>query len=121
LQECRASKYIKEKSSALKGGKMKVISKEQVLADNNGWSLAQAQGYIDGQNFRRRGKTPSTYARVGIDEYCLGFRAGYYDRKIVQSMYPAKKSFQVFRGGRVSLNADFVEPTDAIAVSVRSG
>ena len=62
---------------------MKVLSKEKskVLATRNGWSLAKAEGYIDGETFRRRGKTPSMYAQVGIDEYCLGFRASYYERQ----------------------------------------
>ncbi len=62
---------------------MKVLSKEKskVLATRNGWSLAQAEGYIDGESFRRRGKMPSMYAQVGIDEYCLGFRASYYERQ----------------------------------------
>lgn len=62
-----------------------VLSKEKikVLAEQNGWTLAQAQGYVDGERSRRRGKPPSQYALVGIDEYCLGFRAGYFasDRK----------------------------------------
>ena len=62
------------------GGKMKVLSKVQVLAQRNGWSIARAQGFVDGEMSRRRGAPPSTYARVGIDEYCLGFRAGYYER-----------------------------------------
>jgi hypothetical protein len=62
---------------------VKVLSKEKskVLAARNGWSLAKAEGYIDGETFRRRGKTPSMYAQIGIDEYCLGFRASYYDRQ----------------------------------------
>ena len=62
---------------------MKVLSKEKsrVLATRNGWSLAQAEGYIDGETFRRRGKTPSMYAQIGIDQYCLGFRASYYERQ----------------------------------------
>jgi hypothetical protein len=64
------------------GGKMKVLSKVQVLADRNGWSLARAQGFVDGEMARRRGASASTYARVGIDEYCLGFRAGYYERGV---------------------------------------
>ena len=65
------------------GGNMKILSKEKskVLATRNGWSLAQAEGYIDGETFRRRGKRPSMYAQIGIDEYCLGFRAGYYERE----------------------------------------
>jgi len=62
---------------------MKILSREKskVLAIRNSWSLAQAEGYIDGESYRRRGMTPSKYAQIGIDEYCLGFRAGYYERK----------------------------------------
>jgi hypothetical protein len=62
---------------------MKVLSEEKVkvLAEKNGWSLAHAEGYVEGASFRRRGMTPSMYAQIGIDEYSLGFRAGYYERK----------------------------------------
>jgi hypothetical protein len=62
---------------------MKVLSKEKfkVLAEANGWSLDHAKGYVDGETFRLRGKKPSSYALIGIDEYCLGFRAGYYERQ----------------------------------------
>jgi len=62
------------------GGKMKVFSKVQVLAERNGWSIARAQGFVDGEMSRRRGALPSTYVQVGIDDYSLGFRAGYYER-----------------------------------------
>ena len=55
--------------------------KVKVVAERNGWSLAHAKGYVDGDRARRRGAAPSKYAQVGIDEYCLGFRAGYYERK----------------------------------------
>ena len=66
---------------------MKVLSKEKskVLATRHGWSLAQAEGYIDGETFRRRGKAPSMYVQIGIDEYCLGFRASYYERESATS------------------------------------
>ena len=62
---------------------MKVLSKEKfkVLAEANGWSLDYARGYVDGETFRLRGKKPSNYVLIGIDEYCLGFRAGYYERQ----------------------------------------
>jgi len=62
---------------------MKVLSKEKfkVLAEANGWSLDYAKGYVDGETFRLRGKKPSNYVLIGIDEYCLGFRAGYYERQ----------------------------------------
>ena len=61
---------------------MRVLSDEKirVLAERNSWPPAYAQGFIDGEMFRRRGALPSKYAQVGIDEYCLGFRAGYYER-----------------------------------------
>lgn len=59
---------------------MKVLSKAQVLAERNGWSIARAQGFVDGEMARRRGVAASLYARVGIDDYCMGFRAGYFPR-----------------------------------------
>ena len=60
-----------------------MLSREKlkVLAANNGWSLAYAEGYVDGESFRRRGKRPRNYVLIGIDEYCQGFRAGYFERK----------------------------------------
>ena len=66
---------------------MKVLSKEKfkVLAEANGWSLDYARGYVDGETVRQRGNKPSNYVLVGIDEYCLGFRAGYYERRIPAS------------------------------------
>lgn len=62
---------------------MKVLSKEKfkVLAEANGWSLDYARGYVDGETFRLRGKSPSHYVLIGIDEYSRGFRAGYYERR----------------------------------------
>jgi len=62
---------------------MRVLSREKskVLADKYGWSLERAQGFVDGEIARRRGTKPSTYVRIGIDDYCLGFRASYYDRQ----------------------------------------
>jgi hypothetical protein len=67
------------------GGNMKVLSKVNVLAERNGWSIARAQGFVDGEMARRRGARPSIYARVGIDDYSLGFRAGYYERGTPQA------------------------------------
>jgi hypothetical protein len=62
---------------------MRLLSeqKAKLLAERNSWSLAYAEGHIDGESFRRRGATPSKYAQIGIDEYSLGFRSGYYERK----------------------------------------
>jgi hypothetical protein len=62
---------------------MRVLSKEKskVLAEKYGWSLARAEGYVDGEVSRRRRTKPSTYVQIGIDDYCLGFRASYYERQ----------------------------------------
>lgn len=64
-------------------GNVKVLTKEkcQVLADRNGWSIERAKGFVDGESCRARGKKPSKYVMIGIDEYSLGFRAGYYERR----------------------------------------
>ena len=61
---------------------MKILSEEKikVLVERNRWSPAYAQGYVDGEISRRRNTAPSKYAQIGIDEYCLGFRAGFYER-----------------------------------------
>jgi hypothetical protein len=62
---------------------MNVLSREKfkVLAEKNGWPLEHAKGFVDGETARRRGKTPSKFALIGIDEYCLGFRAGFFERQ----------------------------------------
>jgi hypothetical protein len=59
---------------------MKILTKEKVkvLAEQNGWTIAHTEGYIDGEHSHRRGLVPSTFLLVGIDDYCLGFRAGYF-------------------------------------------
>jgi len=64
------------------GGNVKVLTKEksQVLADRNGWSIEYARGYVDGETCRQRARKPSKYQMIGIDDYSLGFRAGYYER-----------------------------------------
>ena len=83
---------------------MKVLSKVNVLAQRNGWSTARAQGFVDGEISRRRGAAPSAYAQVGIDDYCLGFRAGYYDRGESRPRMPASSVTRAFKdnvaGGR---------------------
>ena len=51
-----------------------------LLAKRHASSSTRAQGFLDGEMARRRGSAPSTYVRVGMDEYCMGFRAGYFVR-----------------------------------------
>ena len=57
----------------------------QILAQQNGWSTAYAEGYLEGKHQHRHELSLGAYARVGIDEYALGFRAGYFERKNVAS------------------------------------
>jgi hypothetical protein len=56
--------------------------KSQVLAEQFGWSLTSARGYVDGEIFRKRRKEPPLHALVGIDDYSEGFRAGYFHRPL---------------------------------------
>ena len=74
------------------GVAMKVLSteKSKVLAEQNGWSLAFAQGFVDGETSRRLGKSPALHALVGIDECSMGFRAGYFERQSHDLAVPGK-------------------------------
>ena len=47
------------------------------LAEKNGWSEAFAEGYVDGRAARTRGRQSQTYPLGDLDEYRLGFLAGY--------------------------------------------
>ena len=72
---------------------MKLLFDEtlKMLAEKHGWSIARARGHIEGETFRRLGTVPSTYALVGIDDYGLGFRAGYFVRtssRLTRSITP---------------------------------
>ena len=71
---------------------MNILSREKfkVLAEKNGWSHDHAKGYVDGESSRRRGKSPSKLALIGIDEYCTGFRAGYFERQQTGLAHPPR-------------------------------
>ena len=100
---------------------MKVILKAQInaLMEANGWTTERAEGYTDGETHRRRGEKPSAYAQIGIDEYCQGFRAGYYERP----NYPSPANFTDFGVARLSLrkSGEAFEPNDAGSVPAHSG
>ena len=65
-----------------KEGNIQVLSRKKfrVLAEQNNWSIAYAEGYFNGKALRRLGKPPTTYTLTGIDQYPVGFRAGYFER-----------------------------------------
>ena len=68
-----------------KGSVMRVIAfkeKSVVLAEQNGWPIISAKGYVDGETYRKRAKAPPVRILVGIDDYSEGFRAGYFDRPL---------------------------------------
>jgi len=64
-------------------GAMKNYPKQKFLelAKDNDWSPAFAEGYVDGQALRKRGKSAPKFLLVAIDEYSLGFRAGFFQRE----------------------------------------
>ena len=62
--------------------------KSKILAEIYGWSDAVAQGYVDGEKFRRRRRAPLEYFLVGIDDYSQGFRAGYFNRPLSEPIQP---------------------------------
>ena len=82
---------------------MKILSaeKSKLLAEQNGWSLEFAQGFVDGETSRRLGKAPALLALVGIDERSMGFRAGYFERQDREPARAAKSEMPVMRPQRV--------------------
>ena len=50
------------------------------LAEINKWSLKFAQGFLRGEESRHIRVKLSSFVNVGIDDYCQGFRAGYFGR-----------------------------------------
>lgn len=73
--------------------------KIKVVADRNVCSLEQARGFVDGETARRRGKPPTRLTLVGIDEYCLGFRAGYFERRQPGAARPSRFDAQSRESG----------------------
>ena len=55
--------------------------KSKALAETNGWSPDFAAGYLKGEYSRRSSAGLSAYIMVGLDDFCMGFRAGYFERR----------------------------------------
>jgi hypothetical protein len=88
---------------------MKILSeqKSKAVAEKNGWSLEFAEGFLKGEYSRRTGTGLSSYTMVGFDEYCLGFRTGYFERRnpaATRDQIPAApdRTVQKVRGGAVA-------------------
>lgn len=64
-------------------GESESLNKEKarILAELYGFSQTYANAYVEGEYCRRRGEPLGAYLRVGLDEYALGFRAGYFARQ----------------------------------------
>lgn len=100
---------------------MKMVSKEQIkmMAEMNGWSIEHAEGFADGETYRKSGDTPSAYVQIGIDDYSKGFRAGYYERQ----EYPGTANITALPVTRLSsrrLN-NSVESVDVRTIPAHSG
>jgi hypothetical protein len=84
---------------------MKRLSEEKlkILAEKYGWSIARVRGYIAGETCRRSGTAPSTYALVGFDDYCVGFRAGFFVRTSQRSTSDAQSGDEQSMQGAVQI------------------
>lgn len=51
------------------------------LSQQNGWTPAYSEGYVNGRVARLAGLPLSGYLKVGRDLYALGFRCGYFRRQ----------------------------------------
>ena len=58
-----------------------IKEKARMSTEEHAWPPGYADGYVEGRSRRGRGEPPGAYLMVGIDEYALGFRAGYFQRK----------------------------------------
>ena len=56
---------------------MGTVTEFKTLA-NEGPSSAYANGVADGQSARAGGSALTLYLQVGIDDYAIGFRAGFF-------------------------------------------
>jgi hypothetical protein len=73
----------------VQGGEMKEISriKRDRLAQEMGWTLERAQGYVDGEASQQCGLELSPFHRVAMDEYSKGLRTGYYTQACSLSIW----------------------------------
>jgi hypothetical protein len=55
--------------------------KARDIAEKTGWTLTQAEGYVEGELYRRGGLRPTAYQKVGVDDYAKGFRAGFFQQE----------------------------------------
>lgn len=76
------------------GDDVKILTeqKSKALAEKNGWSLEFAEGYLKGEYTRRSSAKLSSYAMVGLDDFCMGFRAGYFGRHVPAATHAAQAS-----------------------------
>ena len=50
----------------------------KVLAEQRGWCREYADGFVAGEASREKDETIPRHAMVGIDDWALGFRTGYF-------------------------------------------
>lgn len=55
-----------------------LTEKRNMLAEEMGWTLDRAQGYVDGEATQLSGQDLPAYHKVAMDDYSKGFRTGYY-------------------------------------------
>ncbi|UCH47217.1 MAG: hypothetical protein JSU95_14115 [Betaproteobacteria bacterium] len=71
------------------------LTKAKELAEEMGWSLDRAQGYVDGGTSQQNGEDLATQHRFGMDDYSKGFRTGYYTQACSLSISSIRQALAV--------------------------
>ncbi len=60
--------------------------KRDELAQQMGWTLQRAEGYVDGETAQQSGQELPGCHKVAMDEYSKGFRTGFYKQNDADSV-----------------------------------
>jgi hypothetical protein len=93
-----------------KESNVRSLPKEKIAAfsEQYGCSVDFAEGYVNGEIARRRGIPLSCYLRIGVDQYALGFRAGYFVRQNVRGEADRPNSKTNIKQNEVNVSASNV-------------
>jgi hypothetical protein len=70
-------------------------SKVNDLAEEMGWTVDRAQGYVDGGVSQQCGEELPSSHRHAMDEYSKGFRTGYYTQACSLSISSIRQALTV--------------------------
>ena len=80
-QTLQLKAHQKHEATATEQRNKQLVSKKtEKRSTQSDGLLTRADGYAEGKRYFLHGLKPSTFLKVGLDEYARGFRAGYYLR-----------------------------------------